>query len=269
MNKMGFPITATGMTLANRQEVFQYVIDNFTAYYDAVDIVQRSNSDALILSSHDDAPYFNFCIHKDGDLTDCISKYLPTFNEYKREPLVYISPASLYFGTNTCLEKYAEYSFMFLENKTILSDYKIPNSVKVELTTDEELFIQVWGDARKDPNDIYGTASEAMINGMRRFFLTPPTGFNHFATMAYKDSRPVANVVSVYNKDFLLVIGLGTLPEHRKQGLGTALMKDIVERAHILGIQAITLQTETGTYNERYYEKMGFITKFTGIYYKL
>lgn len=46
-------------------------------------------------------------------------------------------------------------------------------------------------------------------------------------------------------------------------------MKDIVQRARKLGVKAVTLQTETGSYNERYYEKMGFATKFTGVYYKI
>lgn len=269
MNKISFPIIATGIHFADRQDVFRYVIDNFSAYYDAVDIVRETDNNALILSSHDDAPYFNFCVHKDGGLQDCIEKYLPIFKEYNREPLIYISPASSLFGQDIGLEKFADDAFMFLEDGGVLENYQIPDSVKVEITTDEETFIKVWGDARKDPNDIYGVASIAMVNGMRRFFLDPPTGFNHFATMAFKNGRPVANVVSVYNKNWLLVIGLGTLPEYRKQGLGTALMKDIVERAARLGIKAITLQTETGTYNEKYYEKMGFRTKFNGIYYKI
>ncbi|MGI5846208.1 MAG: GNAT family N-acetyltransferase [Alphaproteobacteria bacterium] len=158
---------------------------------------------------------------------------------------------------------------MFLENDNLLMNFQIPESIRVEQTTDEELFIKVWGDARKDPNDIYGVASEEMINGMRNFFHTPPVGLNHFATMAYMNDKPVANVVSVYNKDFLLVVGLGTLPEYRKMGIGTALMKDIVQRAKKLGIKTITLQTESGTYNEIYYKKLGFITKFNGIYYKI
>jgi GNAT superfamily N-acetyltransferase len=238
-------------------------------YYDSVDIVRETEKDTLILSSYDDAPYFNFCIHKDGELDKCIEHNIPAFNEYNRTPLIYITPASSYFGEEIGLEIFANDSFMFLEDENTLKNFQIHDSVKVELTEDEELFIKVWGDARKDPNDIYGVASDEMINGMRRFFHASPNGFNRFATMAYKNGVPVANVVSVYNRDFLLVVGLGTLPEYRKMGIGTALMKDIVERAKTLGIKTITLQTESNTYNERYYEKMGFITKFNGVYYKI
>ncbi|MCL2330941.1 MAG: GNAT family N-acetyltransferase [Proteobacteria bacterium] len=256
------------MTLANRQDVFRYVINNFSAYYDSVDIVQDNDEDGLILSSHDDAPYFNFCIHKDGKLEDCIARYLPMFKKYHRTPLIYVSPASSYYCEQIEFEKISDDAFMFLEDESILSNYPVPDSIKVELTEDEDLFIKIWGDSRRDPNDIYGVASEAMVNGMRHFFKPPKKGFSHFATMAYKDEKPVANVVSVYNKDWLLVIGLGTLPEYRKQGLGTVLMKDIIERAHKLGIKTITLQTETGTYNEKYYEKIGFVTRFNGVYYK-
>lgn len=263
-----FPIVVPGITLVNRQDVYRYVIDTFSMYYDAVDIVLKNENDALILSSYDDAIYFNFCIHKDGELKECIERNIPIFEKYNRTPIIYITPASSYFGKDTGLEIFANDSFMFLENENILMNFQIPDSVKVEQTEDEELFIKIWGDARKDPNDIYGIASEEMINGMRRFFHTPPSGFNHFATMAYINNKPVANVVSVYNKDFLLVVGLGTLPEYRKMGVGTALMKDIVQRANKLGIKSITLQTESETYNERYYEKMGFVTKFNGIYYK-
>jgi GNAT superfamily N-acetyltransferase len=269
VNKINFPITTAGINLANRQDVFRYVIDNFSAYYDSVDIIRESENDALILSSFDNAPYFNFCIHKDGELQDCIKKYLPVFKEYNRTPLIYISPASKLFGQDIGMEKFSNDAYMFLENENILQNYQIPNSVKIDVIEDEESFIQVWGNARKDPNDIYGVASDAMINGMRRFFQSPPIGFNHFATAAYKDGKQAANVVSVYNKDWLLVVGLGTLPEYRKQGLGTALMKDIIERAHNLGINTITLQTEADTYNEKYYQKMGFATKFNGVLYKI
>lgn len=269
MKKFSFPITAQGINLANRQVAFRYIIDNYSAYYDAIDIIKQSDHDALILSSYDDAPYFNFCIHKDGNLEDCIAKYLPTFKQFNRMPLIYITPASSYFEKELNFEEISNDAFMFLENKEILENHQVHSSIKIEQTTDEEAFIKLWGEARQDPNDIYGIANDEMINGMRHFFQTPPKGFNHFATTAYKENKPVANVVSVYNKDFLLVIGLGTLPEFRRQGLGTALMKDIVERANKLGIKTITLQTEAGTYNEFYYEKMGFATKFNGILYKI
>jgi GNAT superfamily N-acetyltransferase len=268
MKKVSFPITAAGISFADRQAVFRYVINTFSMYYDAVDVVRENANDALIISTTENEPWFNFCIHKDGDPADCIARNRPLFAEFKRDPLLYISPASSCYGSEIALERFADDAFMFLEDESILENYRAPDSVKVELTEDEETFIKVWGDARRDPNDIYGAASAQMINGMRCFFQTPPDGFNHFATMAYQGGKAAANVVSVYTRDFLLVVGLGTLPEFRKRGLGTALMKDIMERARALGIRAVTLQTEAGTYNEKYYEKMGFITKFNGIYYK-
>ncbi|MCL2338836.1 MAG: hypothetical protein FWC51_02685 [Proteobacteria bacterium] len=269
MNTVSFPIVTTGMTFADRSDVFRYVVENFAAYYDAVDIVRVDKNDALILSSHDDAPYFNFCIHHDGELKDCMEKYRPVFAEYNRTPLIYITPASTLWGHDIGLEKFADDAFMFLEDKSVLENYAVPDSITVELTTDEEAFIRVWGDARRDPNNIYGVANDAMINGMRRFFHTPPAGFDHFAPMAYIDGRPVANVVSVYNKDFLLVVGLGVLKEYRNTVAMPALMKDIVARAAERGIKTITAQTEAGSHLEKIYKMGGFVTKFNGIYYKM
>lgn len=264
-----FPIRTTGMTFADRSDVFRYVIDTFSAYYDAVDIVRAGDNDALILSSHEDAPYFNFCIHKDGDLKACMAKYLPAFREYNRMPLLYITPASSYFGMDIGLEKFSDEAFMFLEDAGILENYPVPDFIRVERTDDEEEFIRVWGDARRDPNDIYGVANDAMINGMRRYFRPPPAGFNHFATCAFIDGKPVANVVSVYNRDFLLVIGLGVLQEYRNTAAMAALMRDIVHRAGRLGIKTITAQTEGGSHLEKIYKMGGFVTKFNGIYYKM
>jgi hypothetical protein len=62
------------MELADRDAVFEYIIDTFSMYYDAVDIVQVGRNDAMILSGHDPDPYFNFCIHKDGELSECIAR---------------------------------------------------------------------------------------------------------------------------------------------------------------------------------------------------
>lgn len=253
----------------DRDIVFKFVIDTFSMYYEAIDIVQVKQDNAMILSTRENDPCFNFCIHKDGSLDECIKSSIPIFQTYKRMPLILVTPASSYYGQEIQMEKVMNDSFMFLENKDILQNFSVADDVQVELCTDDDVFIKTWANAWSDPNDVYGAASEVMINGMRRFFEQPPTGFNHFATMAFKNGVPAGTVVSVYNKDFLLVIGLGTLSEYRKMGIGTALMKDIMERAEKLGIKAITLQTESGTYNERYYEKIGFETKFNGIYYKV
>lgn len=263
-----FPIKTNGLTLADRSAMFRYIIETFSMYYDAVDVVLENSNDAMILSTTENESYFNFCIHKDGDLQDCIARNTPVFAEYDRMPLFYISPASSYYGKEIGLEKFADDAFMFLEDETILQNYQPDDSIKIQLCTDEELFIKIWGDSRKDPNDVYGVASEQTINGMRRFFKTPPFGLGCFAVIAYKNDIPAANGISVYNNSFMLNIGLGVLPEFRGLGLGKAIMKFRCEKARELGIKAITLQTESGSRNEKIFEKMGFVTKFNGIYYK-
>ena len=176
------------MTL-ERDAAFRYVIDNFSAYYDAVDIVEEGENDALILSTHDPAPMFNFVIHKNGDLSASMEKYWALFEKYGREPMIYISPASEYYGKELELEKVSTDAFMFLESKEAFENFQIPADVKVEVTENEEEFIKVWAAARDEPNPLYET-SQATIDGMRRFFAPPPAGFKHFATAAYKNAVP-------------------------------------------------------------------------------
>ena len=257
------------LDLASKEAVYRYIIDHSRAYYNAVDIVEEGADASATLSSFDGDPYYNYVIHKNGDLAASMEKYWGLFEKYGREPMIYISPASEYYGKELELEKFATDAFMFFEDETPLKNFQIPADVKVEVTENEEEFIKVWAAAHSDPGDLYGIASDVEIDGMRRFFAPPPAGFNHFATAAYKNGVPVANVVSVYNKDFLLITGFCVVPEHRGQGLGIALIKDIVKRAHELGVPAVTLQTEAGSRTEEYYARRGFVSRFTGAYYRL
>jgi len=269
MAKSIFPIHAGGLIFPDRSAVFRYIVDTFRMYYDAVDVVRETSNDAMIISTTENEPYFNFCIHKEGDLSECIARNKPIFEEFKREPLFYISPASSYFGAEIPMKKFADDAYMFLQDESILQDYQPDDSIKVELCEDEELYLEIFAKARSGDGDIYGAPPD-VLEGLRKIFngSRPPAGVKAFALMAYKDKTPAGNVIGVYNQDFMLLNGLGIVPEFRGLGIAKALTKEVIGHAHKLGIHTMTLQTESSSVNEAIYKKMGFATKFNSAYYK-
>ncbi|MCL2439363.1 MAG: GNAT family N-acetyltransferase [Alphaproteobacteria bacterium] len=257
------------MDLTTPGGIFDYVVRSLAAYYFAVDFVCKDADGALLLSSFNDEQYFNFAIHKEGELCDLLGRYMPEFRRFGRRPLVYISPGSSLYGRDVGLPKMSADSFMFLEQPGVLENLSVPEDVKIALNPDEEEFIKTWRAAFCNVDDVYGATSEATVAGMSVFFRAPPAGFSHFTLLAYKNGVPAATAAAVYTDDreFMLVFGLGTVPEFRGQGLGSALMKELMIRARDLGCRELTLQTETGTYNERYYEKIGFATRLRATLY--
>ena len=61
------------------------------------------------------------------------------------------------------------------------------------------------------------------------------------------------------HKHYVLVGGMNP-----KKGVGSALTINCVYDAFDKGVKFIFLQTEKGSYNEKYYNKLGFNTKFVG-----
>ncbi len=54
------------------------------------------------------------------------------------------------------------------------------------------------------------------------------------------------------------IYGVATLPEARRQGVGTALVRVMIQAARARGSRPICLQAETGSTTQRWYERLGF-----------
>ena len=79
------------------------------------------------------------------------------------------------------------------------------------------------------------------------------------AYVGYVDGQPVSTTAIVMSGEVLGVYNVATLPEHRRQGYGEAVMRSAVSDARRdCGVERVILQSTTAGY--RLYERMGFRT---------
>jgi GNAT superfamily N-acetyltransferase len=77
--------------------------------------------------------------------------------------------------------------------------------------------------------------------------------------LAYSDGEPVATAATVVAADAIGVYNVGTLPAHRGQGIGEAIVRCAIDRARQqTGIQRTVLQSTSFGYE--LYRKMGYKT---------
>jgi GNAT superfamily N-acetyltransferase len=73
---------------------------------------------------------------------------------------------------------------------------------------------------------------------------------------------PIGVTLTVRTGTTLGIYGVATLPEHRKRGVSTALLRRAVADGRERGAETITLQVTTGSYAESLYRKRGFQPSF-------
>jgi GNAT superfamily N-acetyltransferase len=79
------------------------------------------------------------------------------------------------------------------------------------------------------------------------------------AWLAYSNGEPVATAATVVAADAVGVYNVGTLPDHRGQGIGEAIVRFAIERARErTGIERTVLQSTSFGFD--LYRKMGYKT---------
>lgn len=78
--------------------------------------------------------------------------------------------------------------------------------------------------------------------------------------VAHSSKEPAAGTIAVRSEHCTGIYGVATKPAHRKKGLGTLLLSQLVEQTPAESV--IGLQVETGSYAHAYYRKLGFHDTF-------
>lgn len=80
--------------------------------------------------------------------------------------------------------------------------------------------------------------------------------------IARLDGRPVGVTLLVYTGKLAGIYAVATLPELRKRGVSTALLRHAVDEARQRGCTGICLQVVQGSYAQALYRSLGFTTAF-------
>jgi N-acetylglutamate synthase-like GNAT family acetyltransferase len=90
---------------------------------------------------------------------------------------------------------------------------------------------------------------------------------NQYFYIGTQSGVVVGVVLMVIEEKSAGIYAVATLPEHRKKGISTTIMKQAVAEARKIGLSTITLQVKQDSYVEDFYKHLGFKRIFTtGIY---
>lgn len=133
---------------------------------------------------------------------------------------------------------------------------------KEEMKTFVKIFNQTYGGAT--PKEPYGTLppeySEALFESFEQK-QGSKTVIHYFGLL---DNEPISITTLIHICDYGCIYNVGTVPAKRTKGIGSALTLNCVSEAMKDGVKIIFLQTEKGSYNERFFSKLGFSPKFVG-----
>ena len=86
---------------------------------------------------------------------------------------------------------------------------------------------------------------------------------NQVFYVGFLAGQPVGSTLLVEKDGTAGIYAVATLPESRKQGVGSTLMAEAIKDANLRNCKVITLQVAQGSYAESLYINLGFKTEFT------
>ena len=125
-------------------------------------------------------------------------------------------------------------------------------------TRAEEMAIVPWTDAEKDAF-------------LRMQFAAQHRHYQqHFAAAAFevllRDGVPIGRLYVDRSRDEIHIIDIALLPEHRRAGLGTAILRELLDEA-ARASKSVRIYVEHANPARRLYERLGFtVIDDTGVY---
>ncbi|MDP2874331.1 MAG: GNAT family N-acetyltransferase [bacterium] len=146
---------------------------------------------------------------------------------------------------------------------------KSENVHKVENEQELQTFLTVFNACyqKDDPQNVYGelgdylSVAEAVWHKHHKI-----DRLEYF--VVYKDALPVAVSTLTSFRNIGYISNVGSLQEVRGQGFGKLATLYCVEQSKRRGNTTHCLATEEGTYANKFYSHIGFVTKFTAVCYK-
>ena len=232
----------------------------------------------LLFSDLVEDSYYNYIAHISGDLETVLEEARPLFASRNRSPALYITPWSeVYKEKNMIPDTFSEWAadaWMILDDSQPLIDlreYRYPEYVEIEPVhiADRDEYVRVFEHAYTsgDPDDPYGALPAYYGESLWRSFDTGAEGYEKEYVWAKIDGEPVGIGSMLWDDQVAGVYGIGTIPPKQNLGVGTSIMSHLVKRALAKEIPNMVLQTEVGSYVEKWYVKRGFKTIFAGTYY--
>ncbi len=216
---------------------------------------------------------------KEENLEGLVERVVEFYRSRNRQPCIYVTPfsrpqsLSAYLRDRSFQVVFRD-AWMFHEGKTSQTiiqptDLRIKEvSSKADMGSFVKVFNQAYGGTPSE-NEPYGGLAAYYGEALLASFSEVQRGKRVWHYLATIGDHVVGIASLISSRGYAGIYNVGTLPEYRRKGIGALLSLRAVEDSEKQGNKVLFLQTEGGSYVERFYEKLGFSTKFVGEGYEL
>lgn len=210
---------------------------------------KRNANNNIIISSEVDNFDITFLINEEQSIIDSKMIYIPEWTSHTNQII-----------KSDRAEKIADLTYMSA-NSTILQEWKINNSIvtkKVTNDLDLESFSIIQSRGFCETEEIY---NEWFPFLKKKNFEGARFKNQHFF-ISYIENRAVGTCLIVDFDDVYGIYAVATLPEYRKRGIATSVMKSALTNCIGVNTQNFTLQTIKDSNAENLYLHLGFKKEF-------
>ncbi|MBU4337946.1 GNAT family N-acetyltransferase [Patescibacteria group bacterium] len=230
---------------------------------------------ALLLRSKIKDSYWNYATKiniSEGHPEELISKIADFYKTKNRQPAIYFTPFTKTRNLPELIGKFGfklKYKDAWMFYESAKPKFEMPESFMIKpVETSEEMkiftdiFRQSYGGAT--PDEPYGALPKEYGECIFESFSKQQKDKKVIHYLGILGDKPVGIATLIYFGEFGCIFNVGTIPIHRKKGMGKALTLNAAADSIKSGAKIVFLQTEHGSFNEKYYAKLGFSTKFIG-----
>lgn len=246
-------------------------------YFSGIEVIDGA---VLLYSDIIDDFFWNYAAQiniPQGKVEELIQKIITFYQIKVRQPSIYLTlfsqpqNVSKYLGSCGFKIMFKD-AWMINDRKT--SSIKKPKDLiikEVKSNEDMKIFIKVfyeaYGGASED--EPYSQLPPSYGDALLRSFKNPPTETNIIHYLGFIINKPVGIGTLISSDGFGGIYNVGTPSNYRKMGIGSAISLKAVEDSKREGSTTTYLMTEKGSYIEKFYQRLGFSTKFIGCGYVL
>ncbi len=214
----------------------------------------------LVYNKNADDSYWNYgyVTYLDEDLLLKIKKY---FQGKGLPAAIYITEKNETKGTRRLLKQNGfkldyQDSIMVFKGEQFESERKFKIK-EVKNKDDERDYLDVYRKVFcEEGEDVYSGMSDGYLKSVEDYF-KKYSQERRIDLVVYEDQKPVGIVSIMFDKEYVLIMGIAVLDEFRKKGISTSFISEAIKR---FKDKTIFLSTEAGSINEEIYKKMGFET---------
>ena len=235
--------------------------------------LKESNEAAFLCSNKIKDFYWNYASQINTQSPEkFIHQTIEFFKDRNRQPAVYITPFTKPIGLSKTLkssgfEIKSQDAWMFYRGgkpKIVFpKNFKIK---KVETQKEMEAFVNIFNRAYggATPNEPYGALppdySQALLESYKQ--KNKDKKIIHY--LGLLENKPVGIATLIYSDEYGGIYNIGTIPAQRGKGISSLLTLTCILEAIQTGAKNVFLQTEQGSYNEKFSSNIGFTTEFIG-----